>query len=163
MHFHGSEVQGLCPYLVLDLAVFAVVFTHSWKHRLETSSSYELSLIHNNAFCDIFCPSLLTGLRRPPPLEFFKVTGIPLLTILEVVIMVTSRRHCYCDSLRDSTKGSGKKLAYPKRHNVQGKLNIQELSRGFARSIWQQAGGGGRGSGQGGGRAGTFQQAQPMC
>lgn len=56
--------------------------------------------------------------------------------------MVTSGRCFSCDSLRDNTKGSGKKLAYPKRHTVQGMINIQELSRSFARSIWQQAGGG---------------------
>ena len=56
--------------------------------------------------------------------------------------MVTSERHFYCDSLRDNTEGSGKKLVYPKRHSVQGMLSIQELSRGFARSMWQQAGGG---------------------
>ena len=78
------------------------------------------------------------------------------LVILEV-IMVTSGRCFSCDSLRDNTTGSGKKLAYPKRHTVQGMLNIQELSRSFARSIWQQAGGGGRENGRG-----HFSKAQPL-
>lgn len=71
--------------------------------------------------------------------------------------MVTSGRCFSCDSLRDNTKGSGKKLAYPKRHTVQGTINIQELSRSFARSIWQQAGGGWEGE-----WAWTFQQGSAI-
>lgn len=58
--------------------------------------------------------------------------------------MVISGRRFYCDSLRDNTKGSGKKLVYPKRHGVHGILHNHELSRGFTRSIGQQAGRGGR-------------------
>lgn len=47
-------MQGLCPYLVLDLAVFAAVFTNSCKHRIEIGFSYESPLTHNNAFHNIF-------------------------------------------------------------------------------------------------------------
>ena len=97
-------MQGLCPCLVLDLAVFAAVFTNSCKHRIEIGFTYESPLTHNNAFHNIFSPSLLTRLRRPSPLKSFRMTMLTFLMLLEVVIMVTSGRCFYCDSLRDNKR-----------------------------------------------------------
>lgn len=85
-----------------------MVLTHSYKHRIETGFSYKLSLIHNSAFYNIFSLSFLVRLKRPLPLEVFRVTMMTFLRILEVVVMVSLQRHFYRDSLRDNTRGSGK-------------------------------------------------------
>lgn len=99
-------------------------------HRIETGFSYELSLIYNNASSNIFSPSLLTKLRRLPPRKCLRVTMITFLIILEVVIMVTSGGHFYCDSLGENTRGSGEKVSSKETQGLM--LNIQELSRSFA-------------------------------
>lgn len=129
-------------------------------HRIETGFSYELSLIYNNAFSSIFSPSLLTKLRRLPPLKFFRVTMITFLIILEVAIMVTSGRHFYCDSLGENTRGSGKNWLIPGDtvSNAQHPGVVKRFCQDYLAAGWQEV----WGSGQGGVRAETFQQGSAI-
>ena len=97
MNLQALDVQNLCPYLAWDLTVTSVVFS-SCKRQVGRGFPCGLPVMGNNVSHCRCLWGLLRGCGGLP-LQFFLVTMIEFLVILEVIITLTLGSCSSCGSL----------------------------------------------------------------